>query len=128
MYPKASRSAIVRVGGQRGRLGVQPRSDELGRCEDDLTGASSGVRFTIRTDKPNVKVSWQVTAKRNDPYMREHPFQAEQAKTGLEQGRYVTPQAYGKTDADSIMKTPPAPPKPPVAAGASQPLAAPRAH
>ena len=68
-------------------------------------------QFTIRTDKPDVKVSWQVTAQRNDPYMRAHPFQAEQAKTGEEQGKYVTPQAYGKSAAESIMKAPPAPPK-----------------
>jgi hypothetical protein len=58
--------------------------------------------FTIQSDQPNVKVSWQVTARRNDPYMQAHPFQAEQAKTGPEQGRYVTPQAYGRTAADGI--------------------------
>ncbi|HPO61566.1 MAG TPA: hypothetical protein PK762_00610 [Candidatus Kapabacteria bacterium] len=31
-------------------------------------------KFTIKTDEPNIKVSWQVTAKRNDKYLREHPF------------------------------------------------------
>lgn len=31
-------------------------------------------QFEIRTDKPNVKVSWLITAKRNDKYMQEHPF------------------------------------------------------
>ncbi len=31
-------------------------------------------QFTIKTDEPNIKVSWQVTAKRNDKYLREHPF------------------------------------------------------
>lgn len=30
--------------------------------------------FEIKTDKPNTEVSWQVSAKRNDKYMREHPF------------------------------------------------------
>jgi hypothetical protein len=67
-------------------------------------------QFTIRTDRPGVKVSWQVTARRDDPYMRAHPFQAEQAKSGEDQGKYVEPQAYGKSAADSIVKTPPAPP------------------
>jgi hypothetical protein len=69
-------------------------------------------QFTIQTDQPNVQVSWQVTAKRNDPYMRAHPFQAEQPKTGEEQGKYVTPQAYGQPASASIIKTPPAPPAP----------------
>jgi hypothetical protein len=66
-------------------------------------------QFTIETDQPQVKVSWQVTAQRNDPYMRAHPFQAEQAKTGEEQGKYVTPQAYGQPASASIEKRPPAP-------------------
>jgi hypothetical protein len=71
-------------------------------------------QFTIQTDQPNVRVSWQVTALRNDPYMRAHPFQAEQAKTGAEQGKYVTPQAYGQPASASIEKRPPAP-QPPTA-------------
>jgi hypothetical protein len=66
-------------------------------------------QFTIQTDQPNVEVSWQVTAQRNDPYMRAHPFQAEQAKTGEEQGKYVTPQAYGQPASASVEKRPPAP-------------------
>ncbi len=61
-------------------------------------------QFTIRTDKPDVTVSWQVTAQRNDPYMRAHPFQTEQAKTGEERGKYVTPQAYDKSAAESIRR------------------------
>jgi hypothetical protein len=40
----------------------------------------SANRFTIRTDKPNVKVSWQVTAVRDDQYLRTHPFKTERTK------------------------------------------------
>ncbi len=40
----------------------------------------AGNRFTIRTDEPGVKVSWQVTAQRDDAYMRKHPFKAERDK------------------------------------------------
>jgi hypothetical protein len=70
-----------------------------------------GNEFTIQTDQPETEVSWQVTARRNDPYMRAHPFQLEQAKTGLEQGRYVTPQAYGRPASDGMdtIKPQPAP-------------------
>jgi hypothetical protein len=38
-------------------------------------------RFVIRTDKPHVEVSWQVTARRNDSYLRAHPFRDIQKKT-----------------------------------------------
>jgi trimeric autotransporter adhesin len=83
-------------------------------------------RFTIRTSKPNVKVSWQVTAKRDDAYMRGHPFQAEQAKTDDQRGRYVTPEAYGKPASEAIDAAPqlPQPQLPP--ASASQPLPPPK--
>jgi len=52
-------------------------------------------RFVVATSEPNVRVSWQVTAVRNDPYARAHPFVAEQPKTGSDLGRYVYPQGYG---------------------------------
>jgi len=32
-------------------------------------------QFVIKTDEPNTKVSWQVTAKRNDQYLIDNPFQ-----------------------------------------------------
>lgn len=31
-------------------------------------------QFVIKTDEPNTKVSWQVTAKRNDQYLIDNPF------------------------------------------------------
>jgi hypothetical protein len=42
-------------------------------------------RFVIRTDKPNVEVSWQVTARRNDTYLRAHPFHDIRNKTKADQ-------------------------------------------
>jgi len=40
----------------------------------------AGNRFTIRTSKPHVKVSWQVTGIRHDAYARAHPMQVETSK------------------------------------------------
>jgi hypothetical protein len=37
-------------------------------------------QFEIHTSEPNVEVSWQVTAIRNDAYMQEHPFREEPEK------------------------------------------------
>ena len=50
--------------------------------------------FTIRTDKPNVEVSWQVTGIRNDEYAKQHPFVAEEEKEAFEKGKYLTPELY----------------------------------
>ena len=41
-------------------------------------------RFTVKTDKPNVKVSWLVTGVRHDAYAKAHPLQVEEEKTDAE--------------------------------------------
>lgn len=44
-------------------------------------------RFTIKTDGPHVKVSWQVTGVRHDRYALQHPLRVEQTKPPALQGR-----------------------------------------
>jgi hypothetical protein len=55
-------------------------------------------QFTIQTDKPKVKVSWQVTGIRHDAYASAHPVQVEQEKPAGERGRYLTPDVFGKPE------------------------------
>lgn len=45
-------------------------------------------RFTIRTNAPNVEVSWQVTGVRSDAVMRKNPFKAEENKPEHERGSF----------------------------------------
>jgi hypothetical protein len=45
--------------------------------------------FEIRTDKPNVKVSWQITAKRNDSVMQAKPFSPVRDKEGKNRGKLL---------------------------------------
>lgn len=59
-------------------------------------------QFTIKTDKPNVKVSWVVYAVRNDKYMQDHPFQAEQFKEPENQGKYLYPAGYNQPETAKI--------------------------
>ncbi len=54
-------------------------------------------RFTIQTDKPNVKVSWQVTGVRNDAWANAHRVVPEVEKKGEERGHYLHPELYGKS-------------------------------
>ena len=61
-------------------------------------------RFTIKTDKPFVKVSWQVTGIRHDPYANDHRIQVEADKSPGEQDQYLYPQGYGQPAAKSIAK------------------------
>ncbi len=55
----------------------------------------AGNRFTIRTDKPNIEVSWQVTGIRQDPWAREHPIVVEEVKPEGDRGHYLHPELYG---------------------------------
>jgi hypothetical protein len=55
-------------------------------------------RFTIQTDKPNVKVSWQVTGVRNDTWANAHRIVPEVEKRGVEKGRYLHPELFGKSE------------------------------
>jgi hypothetical protein len=63
-------------------------------------------RFTIKTDKPNVKVSWQVTGIRKDPYAQAHSIQTEVEKPAEEKGKYLHPELYGQPESRSINHEP----------------------
>jgi hypothetical protein len=51
--------------------------------------------FTIRTNLPNQKVSWQVTGIRQDAWANKHRIPTEELKNANEKGRYLSPDAYG---------------------------------
>jgi hypothetical protein len=59
-------------------------------------------QFVVRTDQPRVKVSWQVTAIRNDPYSRSQRGPAEQLKAPADRGHYLYPAGFGKPATDTI--------------------------
>jgi hypothetical protein len=50
--------------------------------------------FVIRTDKPNVEVSWQVTGVRQDAWARTNPMRVEVEKPEPERGTYLCPEGY----------------------------------
>ncbi|GGD63203.1 hypothetical protein GCM10011514_29040 [Emticicia aquatilis] len=56
-----------------------------------------GNEFVIETSKPNVKVSWEVKATRNDGYMKYvNTMAAEEEKPTYAKGKYYTPEAHQK--------------------------------
>lgn len=59
-------------------------------------------RFVIQADKPNVKISWQVTGVRIDPVAQTYRVVPEVAKKGVEVGRYLHPEVYGKPASQSL--------------------------
>jgi hypothetical protein len=59
-------------------------------------------QFTIKTDKPNVKVSWQVTGVRQDAWANAHRIPVEEEKTDAEKGRYLHPELFGHAGEPSL--------------------------
>ena len=59
-------------------------------------------RFTIKTDKPNVKVSWLVTGVRQDAWANAHRIPVEQVKPDAEKGHYLHPELYGQAGDASL--------------------------
>jgi trimeric autotransporter adhesin len=51
--------------------------------------------FAIKTDKPNVKVSWQITGIRQDAWANAHRVPVEVEKPANERGYYLHPELFG---------------------------------
>ncbi|MFN8483404.1 MAG: hypothetical protein U0768_10215 [Anaerolineae bacterium] len=58
--------------------------------------------FVIHTDRPFVKVSWQVSGARNDPYAQSVGWSAVEDKSGADKGTYLHPAAYGQSKGLSV--------------------------
>ncbi len=59
-------------------------------------------QFTIKTDKPNVKVSWQVTGIRQDAWANTHRIPVEVPKAQADRGLYLHPELFGAPAEKSI--------------------------
>ena len=58
--------------------------------------------FIIKTKKPNVEVSWQVTGIRQDPYANQNRIQVEVEKSAEEKGHYLHYKEYNQPIEKSI--------------------------
>ncbi|MBS4032859.1 MAG: hypothetical protein KGZ85_00220 [Ignavibacterium sp.] len=61
-----------------------------------------GNQFAIRTDKPNIKVSWQVTGIRKDAFAEKYRIPVEEIKKDDEIGKYIHPDAFGIPESSGI--------------------------
>lgn len=67
-------------------------------------------RFTIAGGTLGLKVSWQITAVRDDPYLHANRLAAEVDKDPDERGKYLHAEGYGATSNQRIMNDQAAPP------------------
>lgn len=59
-------------------------------------------RFVIRTNLGGVKVSWQVTGIRHDPWAETNRFPVEVNKPESELGTFLHPEVYGQPDEKNV--------------------------
>ena len=90
----------------------------------------SGNRFKIAGGEGGMKVCWQVTGTRKDPWAAANPFVVEEEKPQEERGRYLDPALYDAPEEQIIMRPrmgairqPPQPPLTPQPAGFEPPTA-----
>ncbi len=60
-----------------------------------VAGKVASHHFVIKTDKPNVEVSWQVTGIRQDAFANAHRIQVEVEKAPADRGHYLYPELVG---------------------------------
>ncbi len=61
-------------------------------------------RFGIRTDKPNVEVSWMVTGVRQDAWANAHRIPVEEEKADRDKGHYMVPALFGHAAEPNLMQ------------------------
>jgi hypothetical protein len=60
-------------------------------------------RFKIAGGEEGMKVCWQVTGTRKDPWAAANPFEVEQEKPEEERGRYLDPSLYDAPEEQRVM-------------------------
>lgn len=60
-------------------------------------------RFTIQTDEPGVKVSWQVTGVRQDRWANENRIKVIESKNAADRGQYLNPELFNKPRSASVV-------------------------
>lgn len=63
-------------------------------------------QFAIAGGSPGLKVSWQITGIRQDPYALANPIRVEEEKSSQDKGRYLHPKAYNQPIEKGIGYTP----------------------
>jgi hypothetical protein len=61
-----------------------------------------GNSFKISGGNPGMKVSWQVTGIRHDPYAEQNRIAVEQEKSGEERGTYQHPSEWGQPESKGV--------------------------
>jgi len=68
------------------------------------SNSNNNNRFKIAGGTPDMKVSWQVTGIRKDPWANAHRIRVEEGKPAKERGYYIYPELYGQPEEKGISR------------------------
>jgi hypothetical protein len=77
-------------------------AEEISNDVTDESNSRSNNRFKIAGGTPHMKVSWNVTGIRKDPWANAHRIQVEEDKPDKECGYYLYPELYGQPEKNGI--------------------------
>jgi hypothetical protein len=77
-------------------------SDASTHYSNSISDNNNSSRFKIAGGSSGMKVSWQITAIRKDPWANAHRIEVEQDKPTKERGYYLHPDVYGQPEEKGI--------------------------
>jgi hypothetical protein len=85
---------------------VRYQLTSVGGAAPDLHVAEeiSENRFKVAGGQEGMKVCWQVTGSRKDPWAAANPVEVEQEKPQEDRGRYLQPDLYGAPEEQRVMR------------------------
>jgi hypothetical protein len=84
--------------------GITTTNDSNRNSSANKNSKNNNSRFKIAGGTSDMKVSWQVTGIRKDPWANAHRIQVEEDKSAEEQGYYLYPDLYGKAAEKGISR------------------------
>ena len=77
-------------------------AEEISDKTTNYTSNNNNSRFKIAGGTSGMKVSWQVTGIRKDPWANDHRIEVEEDKPAKERGYYLHPDLYGQPEEKGI--------------------------
>jgi hypothetical protein len=93
---KDFRYQLTAIGAPGPNLHINKEISEITINDSNKIDNNSSSHFKIAGGTPGLKVSWQVTGIRKDPWANANRIQVEEDKPAKEKGYYIHPELYGQ--------------------------------
>jgi hypothetical protein len=103
---KDFRYQLTAIGAAGPNLHIAEEIPNANTIHTNTSNKTSDSHFKIAGGAPSMKVSWQVTGTRKDPWANANRIQVEEDKPDMERGYYIYPDLYGQAEERGISRLP----------------------